>query len=84
MEKLSHLANSRFKERGKFTDSRTPKLRKEALVQVTKGWVEGPLKFTDKGRLLVDGAESLVSPAYPFGSQQSDKLRAPDGPSREA
>ena len=83
-EKLFHVASSRVKGRKKYTDSSSPKLWEEALLQVTKGWIRAPYKFADEGRLLVGGGELLVSPAYRFVAQRSDKLRVVGDPSREA
>ena len=35
-----------------------------------------PRRYNAKGELLVEGKETVVNPAYRFGAQQADNLRA--------
>ena len=48
------------------------------LIQVEKGWVSGPRPYARKGELRIRKRKVTVNPAYRFGVQQADKLRAID------
>ena len=75
-EQLSSAAKRwvEFLRRG--PDSITPKLRNEARVRLAKGWLRGPFKHNSEGYPVFDGGLTAVGPAFCFGAQQSDKLRA--------
>ena len=49
-----------------------------ALVQVARGWFEGSVRYPAWGGRTVEGKETVVTVAYGFGAQQSDKLRGVD------
>ena len=55
------------------TGEEASRLWGEAASQVGKGWLEGPLVYTDNGKLLVNGKQVVVNPAYRFGVQRTDK-----------
>ena len=64
--------------RGSVTDPNEGALWNEALCQVEKGWLQGPFKFDDEGNLVTNEGPQLANPAFRFGVQQGDKLRAVD------
>ena len=75
-EKLRQAAASRFEPTKGATDANSPKLWEGALIQVAYGWRHGPRKSNSKGRLILKGTTTAANPAYRFGVQQVDKLRA--------
>ena len=48
------------------------------MAQAAKGWLEGPLPYTERRKLPANGKELLATTAYRLGTQQADKLRAVD------
>ena len=64
--------------RGSVTDPNEGALWSEAVCQVEKGWLQGPFKFDDEGNLVTNEGPQLANPAFRFGVQQGDKLRAVD------
>ena len=52
------------------------KLRKGALIHVTRWWLGGPYLYTKEGLLHMSGVVKIVNPAYGCGAQRADKLRA--------
>ena len=62
--------------RKRGSGSNASRLRQEAPVQVSRGWLCGPQKYTSRGELTMAGKATAVNPACRLGAQQSDKLRA--------
>ena len=61
-----------------MTDPDERVLWEEAMEQVKKGQSNGPFQFDEEGRIATVGCPQTVSPAFGFGAQQGQKLRAVD------
>ena len=48
------------------------------MDQVEEGWLRGPNVFDGEGGLVTDDGSQLANPAFRFGAQQGEKLRAVD------
>ena len=72
-------AKRRIKARmSRPVDPDANQLRGEAADQVEKGWFDGPCPSDDQSRLLTGEGPQDVNPAFRFGAQQGEKLRAAD------
>ena len=47
----------------------------DPIAQVGGGWMEDPFPYTGVGKILVNGKNPIVNPAYRLGAQQTDKRR---------
>ena len=77
-EELFRTAKDRWKPGKKPDEAHRAKLWEEAMTQTEKGWLSGPHRYSKKGRLRVGQQKMSVNPAYRFGVQQAEKLRAVD------
>ena len=60
------------------TDPHEGKLREGALDHEAKGCLDGPFPFDEEGQMITGEGPQLVNPAFRFGVQQGEKLRAVD------
>ena len=83
-EELFEGATERFISTNRAPDPNAEKLWIEAMEQVDKQWLDGPHPFNERGELLVNGEPVRANPAFRFGVQQGEKLRAVDDLKRSA
>ena len=83
-EKLFEGAKERFVSKNRAPDPNAERLWIEAMDQVGKQWLDGPHPFNDEGELMVNGEPVQANPAFRFGVQQGEKLRAVDDLKRSA
>ena len=82
-EQLLSGAKWRLKARqGNITDPNVWVSREESLERVKKGWLNGPFQVDEEGRYVTVDGPKLVNPAFRFGAQQRQKLRASDDSKR--
>ena len=48
------------------------------MGQVGEHWLDGPRRYSENGRLVVGNEPMVANPAFRFGVQQGEKLRAVD------
>ena len=75
-EDLFNEAESRVKFSKKKPGMEASRLCEEAVTDVGEEWLDGPSRYEGGGELLVNGDGEIVNPAFRFGVQQADKLRA--------
>ena len=75
-DELFETAKDRWAPEKTPNEPRRPTLWSEALSQTEKGWLAGPRPYTTEGKLQIGGENVTVNPAYRFGVQQAEKLRA--------
>ena len=83
-EELFQGAKKRFLSKNRSSDPNADQLWSEALDQAKKHWLHGPHPFNNEGELMVEGTPVLANPAFRFGVQQGQKLRAVDDLKRSA
>ena len=83
-EELFQGAKDRFLSKNRSPDPNADKLWLEALEQAKKNWLHGPHPFNNDGELMVEGTPVTANPAFRFGVQQGQKLRAVDDLKRSA
>ena len=71
-------ATARFETARGAADANAPRLWNGAFSQVAEGWLRGPHVYTAKEELISNGKATVANPAYRFGAQQADELRAVD------
>ena len=75
------LTNAKYRLKARMksvTDPHEGKLWDDAVEQVEKGWLDGPFPFDEEGKMITGEGPQLVNPAFRFGVQQGEKLRAVD------
>ena len=77
-EKLFKTAKRRRFPNKQSSEPRKSALRDEILAQTEKRWVSGPHSINENGGLFIGDEKLVVNPAYTFGVQQAEKLRAVD------
>ena len=77
-EGRSESASSRVVAAKKGQGLKAEEVRREAVSQAKKAWLRGPHRYTPPGELRANGELVVVNPAFRFGAQQVDKLRAVD------
>ena len=76
MYELSETASSRSVAAKKGQGPEAEGLWLEAISRIKKDWLRGPRRYTPTGDLRANGELVVVNPAFRFGAQQVDKLRA--------
>ena len=77
-DELFETAKDRWVSDKTSNEPHRSKLWNEALSQTEKGWLAGPHPYSSEGKLRIGGEDVTVNPAYRFGAQQAEKLRAVD------
>ena len=75
-DELLRRAADRFERATRGLDPNASGLWDGASAQVAKKWLAVPFSFNAQGNLRINGEAARANPAFRFGVQQADKLRA--------
>ena len=62
--------------KGRYKRSEWKGVGGESFGSGKKGWLDGPFQFGEEGGLVTAEGPHLANPAFRFGAQQGEKLRA--------